>query len=68
MPRVRKPVLESPPAKRQKNSMKFPSENRSPWNDVNVPLALYVAPWIKAKLGLKCKTTEEYLAEMDKKQ
>ena len=36
---------------------------RQPWNK-NVPMQLIVAPWIKERLNLDCKTTEEYLEEL----
>lgn len=37
-----------------------------PWNDLDKPLELFVSPEIKQRLGLTCRTTVEYLEELQK--
>lgn len=39
-----------------------------PWNDTDVPLALYVSPTLKAQFDLPCRTTDELLTPEQRKK
>lgn len=39
---------------------------RNPWNDLDEALELFASPEIKQRLGLACRTTVEYLEEIQK--
>lgn len=58
--------MKARPKKRRPEGRNWERKGRykhQPWNNPHVEMQLFVAPWMKEKLGLACKTTEEYLEE-----
>jgi hypothetical protein len=51
---TKRPALQKPPRR-------YHNER---WNDPEAEMELFVAPWIKRKLGLHCRTTVERMKEL----